>query len=94
MVTVPVMATTSVELNAGEIPVIDQLMMALPAKPCRETSRLTGVFVEPSCAWTWREQVRERKQYRKTPFISTYVFSGLAMVQVLIFGGRTYIRGV
>ena len=24
--------------------------------------------------------------YRKTPLISTYVFSGLAMVQVLIFG--------
>ena len=32
--------------------------------------------------------------YRKTPSISTYVFSGLAMVQVLIFGGRTYFRGV
>ena len=32
-------------------------------------------------------------QYCKTPSISTYVFSGLAMVQVLIFGGRTYFRG-
>ena len=32
-------------------------------------------------------------QYRKTPLISTYVFSGLATVQVLIFGGRTYFRG-
>ena len=31
--------------------------------------------------------------YRKTPLISTYVFSGLATVQVLIFGGRTYFRG-
>ena len=32
--------------------------------------------------------------YCKTPLISTYVFSGLATVQVLIFGGRTYFRGV
>ena len=32
-------------------------------------------------------------EYCKTPLISTYVFSGLAMVQVLIFGGRTYFRG-
>ena len=32
--------------------------------------------------------------YRKTPFISTYIFSGLATVQLLIFGGRTYFRGV
>ena len=31
--------------------------------------------------------------YCKTPLISTYVFSGLATVQVLIFGGRTYFRG-
>ena len=29
----------------------------------------------------------------KTPLISTYIFSGLATVQVLIFGGRTYFRG-
>ena len=29
----------------------------------------------------------------KTPLISTYVFSGWATVQVLIFGGRTYFRG-
>ena len=32
-------------------------------------------------------------EYRKTLLISTYVFSGLATVQVLIFGGRTYFRG-
>ena len=32
-------------------------------------------------------------KYGKTPSISTYVFSGLATVQVLIFGGRTYFRG-
>ena len=31
--------------------------------------------------------------YRKTPLISTYVFLGLAMVEVLIFGGHTYFRG-
>ena len=31
--------------------------------------------------------------YCKTPLISMYVFSGLARVQVLIFGGRTYFRG-
>ena len=33
------------------------------------------------------------RKYRKTPLISTYLFSGLATVQVLIFGGRTYFRG-
>ena len=32
-------------------------------------------------------------QYRKTPLISTYVFSGIATEGVLIFGGRTYFRG-
>ena len=32
-------------------------------------------------------------QYRKTPLISTYLFSGLATVQVLLFGGRTYFQG-
>ena len=31
--------------------------------------------------------------YRKTPLISTYVFLGLASVQVLIFGGCTYFPG-
>ena len=30
------------------------------------------------------------KEYRKTPLINTYVFSGLATAQVLILGGRTY----
>ena len=32
-------------------------------------------------------------QYRKTPLISTYVISGLAMVQVLIFGAVLTFRG-
>ena len=32
-------------------------------------------------------------EYCKTPLRSTYAFSGLATVQVLIFGGRTYFRG-
>ena len=36
----------------------------------------------------------KRHEYRKTPLISTYVYSGLVMVQVLIFGGRTCFRGV
>ena len=35
-------------------------------------------------------QTLKKMNYRKTPLISMYVFSGLAMVQVLIFGGRTY----
>ena len=33
-----------------------------------------------------REIIMNRRHYRKTQLISTYVFSGLAMVQVLIFG--------
>ena len=32
-------------------------------------------------------------QYRKTPLISTYVISGLAMVQVLIFGAELTFGG-
>ena len=32
-------------------------------------------------------------KYRKTPVISTYVFSGFVMVQVLIFGGHTFRGG-
>ena len=35
----------------------------------------------------------ERKQYCKTPLMSTYVFFGSPMVQVLILGGHIFFRG-
>ena len=46
------------------------------------------------CRDRCRGSISAISKYRKTPLISTYLFSGLASVQVLIFGGRTYFRGV
>ena len=46
----------------------------------REGGRLGDFYEELPNAYS------AKKHYRKTPLISTYVFSGLAMVQVLIFG--------
>ena len=37
--------------------------------------------------------VQSLSRYRKTSLISTYVFSGLVAVWVLVFGGRTSFRG-
>ena len=40
------------------------------------------------CDWT-----RQLNLYRKTPLISMYIISGLAMVQVLLFGAVLTFRG-
>ena len=54
-----------------------------------ESHALGGTCGDESGMMRWSFEA-----YCKTPLISTYVFSGLATVQVLIFGGRTYFRGV
>ena len=46
-------------------------------------------------AWNWSSgEGRTNWSYRKTLLISTYIFLGLATVQVLIFRDRTYFQGV
>ena len=53
-------------------------------------SHWRSVAVRKFCAYEGSEIPNLRKcgvtKYRKTPLISTYIISGLAMVQVLIFG--------
>ena len=48
---------------------------------------------EHRCLWKLNFFPNTLYNYRKTPLVSTYVLSGLATVQALIFGGRTYFWG-